>query len=160
MKKRILALDLGTHLGWAKSPLESGVVDLSNRRGESVGMRFVHWRRWLEIMLQSGVDIVVYEDVKNHKGVQAAHIYGGLLSILQERCEVLKIEYTHYGVGEIKRHATAKGNAKKEAMVAAAEQKWPEITIEDDNHADALWLLSLANKMLGVNHSTEEPCPK
>ncbi len=143
MSARVLALDLGTHPGWAFSPLESGVLDLRPRRFESEGMRYVHWRRWLDTVLQGEgrPEVVVYEEVHRHLGVTAAHVYGGLMAILKERCEVLKINYTSLGVGEIKKHATGKGNANKEAMIAAAEARgWAPV---DDNHADALFILDL-----------------
>lgn len=145
--KTILALDLGTKLGWALSDREAGTIDLSARRNhESSGMRFVRFRTWLREMLDSGIDLVAYEDVRNHKGVEAAHIYGGLVAILQEECLTRRkpVEYVGVGVGAIKRFATGKGNAPKDLMVAAAQRRWPELPIADDNMADSLWLLSYA----------------
>jgi crossover junction endodeoxyribonuclease RuvC len=73
-------------------------------------------------------------------GVDAAHIYGGLLAILSEECERRNIPYSGVPVGSIKRHATGKGNADKEKMLTFARARWGKI-VTDDNHADALWIL-------------------
>jgi len=94
--------------------------------------------------MTTGVDLVVYELVHRHEGTQAAHIYGGLLASLQRICDQNQVEYQGFGVAEIKKHATGKGNANKEMMIEAARKSYPSATIEDDNVADALHLLSLA----------------
>lgn len=145
---RILSLDLGTQCGWAITPHESGVWDLSPRRFEGSGMRFVTFRQHLKKVLE-GIDLVYFEEVRKHMGVDAAHVYGGLMAVVTEECESRKIPYQGIPVGTIKRSATGKGNAPKEAMVAAAVAKFPTITIIDDNHADALHLLAYAQSLNG-----------
>jgi Holliday junction resolvasome RuvABC endonuclease subunit len=52
-----------------------------------------------------------------------------------------KIPYSGVPVGTIKKHATGKGNANKEAMIAAAVAMGYRPA--DDNEADALALLHL-----------------
>src|SRR4051812_15047065 len=54
-----------------------------------------------------------------------------------------------------------KGNANKAAMIAAAQRKWPGLGIadDDDNRADALWILDLAQQTLGINETTSGPIP-
>jgi crossover junction endodeoxyribonuclease RuvC len=136
---RLLALDLGTKTGWAVSPIESGVWNLASRRFEGGGMRYLRFRQHLTEALQ-GVTAVYFEEVRRHLGVDAAHIYGGLLAILSEECERRNIPYSGVPVGSIKRHATGKGNADKEKMLTFARARWGKI-VTDDNHADALWIL-------------------
>jgi Holliday junction resolvasome RuvABC endonuclease subunit len=63
-------------------------------------------------------------------------------------CYDNSIEYRGYSPSEIKKHATGKGNANKDAILKAARQRWPDVEIVDDNEADALWLLDLAQKEL------------
>jgi Holliday junction resolvasome RuvABC endonuclease subunit len=85
---------------------------------------------------------VAYEDVRRHLGTDAAHVYGGFLAIVELECEKIGISCTGFPVGTIKKHATGKGNATKEMMILAAKKRgWNPV---DDNHADALHLLSLA----------------
>lgn len=145
---RILALDLGTKTGWALSPVESGVWNLAPRRFEGSGMRFVTFRQHLKKTLDS-VELVYFEEVRKHMGVDAAHVYGGLMAVVTEECESRKIPYQGIPVGTIKRAGTGKGNASKQEMIQAACNKWPLIKIIDDNHADALHLLAYGSELNG-----------
>lgn len=141
---KILAIDPGTHCGYALSPFESGVWDLSVKRGEGAGMRFHRLRRHLQEL--TFLDMVVYEYVVGQKGTFAAQIYGGIVSIITEYCEAERIEYSGVSVGTIKKSATGKGNSNKEVMLAAARERWPEVNIVDDNQGDALFLWAWANQ--------------
>lgn len=140
----ILALDLGTKCGYACSSGVSGVWDLTPTRFESSGQRFSKFKYNLEnTFLFSEVTSVVFEEVRAHMGVDAAHCYGGFLAILQTLCLEAKIEYRGIGVKTIKKHATGNGNADKKKMIDAAIIKFKRTNIIDSNHADALWLLDL-----------------
>jgi len=141
--KKIIGIDPGTHCGYALSPFESGVWNLSVGRHEGGGMRFVKLRNYL-VKVCEGVDLVVYEEVRRHLGTDAAHIYGGIIAIIQEYCELKGIPYQGVPVGTIKKFATGKGNSNKEVMLAAARAQWPELDIKDDNQADALFLWAWA----------------
>lgn len=143
---RILAIDLGTKCGWAISAYESGVWNLTPRRFEGSGMRFVTFRQHLRKVLE-GVEVVYFEEVRKHMGVDAAHVYGGLMAVLTEECESRKIPYQGIPVGTIKKHATGKGNAPKEEMIKVAERLYGALAIIDDNHADALCLLHYASSL-------------
>lgn len=138
----ILALDLGTKTGWALSTGQSGVWDFKLSKFDSAGQRYVGFRHALiEKFLINDVKKVYYEEVRMHTAVDAAHVYGGMVAILQSTCLENNIEYQGVPVGTIKKHATGKGNADKDAMVKAAVQKFKGIDVKDHNHADALWIL-------------------
>ena len=47
-------------------------------------------------------------------------------------------------LGRRRPELTGNGNASKEAMVACARKRWPQVTILDDNQADALLLWQMA----------------
>ena len=64
--------------------------------------------------------------------------------MLQLFCIENGIEYKGYSASEIKTHATGKGNANKAQVIEAARERLG-YQGNDDNEADALWLLSLAN---------------
>ncbi len=145
----IAGLDLGTNCGWALSDGRSGTWDLSGTRSaEGAGMRFVRFGKHLEETC-SDCDLIAFEDVRRHgpkAGVQASHVYGGLKAMLMQWCEHKAIPYIGYPPAEIKKHAVDRGNAKKNEMVCAARQKWSHYTSGDDNEADALWTMSLAQE--------------
>ena len=65
--------------------------------------------------------------------------YGGLMASLTSWGELRGIPYEGVPVGTIKRHATGKGNAPKQAMIDAARAKG--FSPEDDNEADAIAIL-------------------
>jgi Holliday junction resolvasome RuvABC endonuclease subunit len=147
MKNKILALDLGTKTGWALFSEDEGITggtqSFCQSRFDGGGIRFLKFHRWLEELLKcSGnkIDIVFYEEVRRHLGVDAAHIYGGFLAVLTSWCEEHKIPYHGVPVGTIKKHATGKGNAGKNEMITAA-RNLVGCHPDDDNHADAICLL-------------------
>ncbi len=80
--------------------------------------------------------------MRRHVSTDAAHAYGGFLATLTAWCEHHQIPYQGVPVGTIKKHATGKGNASKEEMVASARVRGH--TPVDDNEADALALLHWA----------------
>ena len=151
MNDYILAIDPGTRCGWAVRPLQptvgmiAGVWELKGGRFEGGGMRFLRLRSYLiEIGQRFQLKAVYYEEVRRHMGVDAAHIYGGVVAEIQAWCESLdpKLPYDGIPVGTIKKFATGKGNADKSMMVCAARSKWGEMY--DDNEADARWIAECA----------------
>ncbi len=149
----ILALDLGTTTGWAlqqrDGTITSGTQAFKPQRYEGGGMRFLRFKRWLNELLGHGwgLQAVYFEEVRRHKGNDAAHIYGGLMAHLTAWCEANGIAYEGVSVGTIKRHATGSGNAKKEAVLDAMRAKGHDP--QDDNEADALALLHWAIEQEG-----------
>lgn len=150
----ILAIDPGTNCGWALHDgrvIAAGVWNLKGGRFEGGGMRFVRLRRYLDEIgkAQPHITLVAYEEVRRHMGVDAAHIYGGVIAVLAAWCEDHKpaaIAYEAIPVGTIKKFATGKGNANKAAMIEAARRKWGVIV--DDNEADARWIAEFASQMV------------
>lgn len=107
-------------------------------------MRNLRFKRWLTDLKATtdGIGAVYFEEVRRHAGVDAAHAYGGFLATLTAWCEHHQIPYSGVPVGTIKRHATGKGNAGKELVIAAMRALGHEP--RDDNEADALALLTFA----------------
>lgn len=142
----IIGIDPGTAMGWAVldrdgARLASGVLDLSSRRHEGGGMRYVRARRRLAELLEAcPVEALAYEEVARHRGTAAAHVYGGLVAVITGLCEEHKVPYQGMSVGTVKRIATGSGNASKEMMQAAARSRWPEVGDVGPDEADALWI--------------------
>jgi Holliday junction resolvasome RuvABC endonuclease subunit len=148
---RIVAIDPGTTTGWAVGargqPDRVGLWKLPRPKRERRGPRFRVFRELLaELIGEAPTDLVAYERVMRHEGTDAAHLYGGLVAVLMELCEVSGVSYAGYLPHHLKQHATGHGNAHKPAMVASARARpcWRRLIVEDDNAADALWLLDLA----------------
>ena len=148
MSSTILTLDLGTTTGWAlrhqNGPTAHGFVSFKSQRFEGGGMRFLRFKHWLaEIKTMTGeINAVYFEEVRRHVGVDAAHVYGGLMATLTTWCEHHRIPYQGVPVGTIKKHATGKGNAGKAEVIAAMRALGHPVT--DDNEADALAILHWA----------------
>lgn len=167
----IIGLDLGTKCGWAVlgngvltpvgKRIASGTWNFSVKRHEGGGMRYVRFDKAIRELLDKwcfdisphGKDLrhspsvsvhVAYEEVRRHRGVSAAHVYGGLMATLQAELEVRGVPYTSIPVGTVKKHATGKGNASKEQMMTSAKKQWEDEgwELQDDNEADALWVAS------------------
>lgn len=153
----ILALDLGTSCGWALSRggvLTYGTKDFHPRRSDSAGQRWLKFRALLanQYVASGELHTVYYEDVQAHgpkdkPNTLAAHVYGGFLAHLEAWADVQRVRLVPVGVGQVKKHWTGRGNAKKEDMVAEARRRKFKVAADEDNTADALAILHLAIEM-------------
>ena len=148
--QRVLGLDLGTRCGWAilqgteGDYIAGGTWTLRRGADESGGMRIVRFESHLaELIAKNPRLVVAYEAVKRWRGSRAAIIYGELFGVV-ERLGLDHFDYVGFPPGRIKKEATGRGNSSKNMMQAAAAQRWPEVNIVDDNHADAMWIAHLA----------------
>jgi len=151
----VLALDLGTKTGFALGSsfdvksVTSGTVDFKPKKFASFGRRAKDFAAWLDrINTMNDIGEVVFEEVRRHIGTDAAHIYGAFLAEVTAYCEDNAIPFKGEPVGTIKKHATGKGNTKKDGMIAAA-RSWG-FDPKDDNEADALALLRMRLEQLGT----------
>lgn len=149
-----LALDLATKTGWAmrdrSGQVISGVQEFDLKRGESNGMRFLRFRKWLNEMFKLGQfgkeisaelpGLVVYEQA-HHRGGFATELALGLVTHTQSEAARYGLEYMPVHTASLKKWATGSGRAGKPEMIAKAEELAGDTKIIDDNHADALLLL-------------------
>jgi len=141
---KILALDCATKTGWAICDnngeiIESGVQDFTKRRGESNGILFLKFRKWLsDLIVQSKVKVVAYERA-HFRGGAATELCVGLQTRVQEIAADNNVELLPAHTTEIKKHATGKGNADKAEMIVKAKEILKRDPI-DDNEADAVHL--------------------
>mgnify|MGYP003339329769 CR=1 FL=1 len=141
----ILALDLATTTGWALRTADgqilSATVSFKPSRYDGGGIRYLRFRAWLDSMAKdaAGIGVVHYEEIRRHLSTDAAHVHGGLLAILTSWCEQHSIAYQGVPVGTIKRFIAGKGNADKQAVIAAVRDRGFKPT--DDNEADAIAIL-------------------
>lgn len=149
MSEKILALDIATITGWA-TDTSSGIWNLRPNRGESEGMRVVRFKAKVkELITLEEITLVVYERPAGmHKS--SIMVASEMVGVLKDLCEELKVNYASYSATEIKKHATGKGNSGKILMVKLAMEKFTNIRVLDDNHADALWLHDMVKCELRV----------
>jgi len=144
----ILALDLATKTGWAFSGGTSGVQSFKPRRGDSPGVRYLNLRAWLSGMHEiTPFELIAYEQA-HHRGGHATEVLVGMATTVQAWAAEHGVETTTRQSVEIKKHALGKGKGSKLSMMLACEKKFG-IEPQDDNHADALFLLSLVMSDLG-----------
>ncbi len=149
----MLALDLGTTTGWALRSTDglitSGTVSFRPGRFDGGGMRYLRFTNWLTELdrLAGPIAAIWFEEVRRHAGTDAAHVYGGLMATLTASAELRGVPYQGVPVSTIKRHATGKGNANKDAMIAAARERG--FSPADDNEADAIAILLWAIETRG-----------
>jgi len=141
----LLALDLATHTGWClreNGALESGVETFDVKRGESAGMRYLRFRRWLEEM-GPRAELIVYEQtIMTGPGSIAREIATGFATRVQEYCAEHEIEHAAVWASTLKKWTTGKGNADKAAMLEAVARRWRRV--DDHNEGDAVALLHYA----------------
>lgn len=161
----ILAVDPGSKLGWALligATVESGVEDMSLRRGESPGARYLRFRRWLadtdelaEKMTGARIALIVYEQA-HHRGGFSTEVLVGFTTRLQEHAAAAaKCECVGVHSATLKKFATGSGRGDKLQMIEAATRFW-SITPKDDNHADALCMLAWGREQYGAKAPAED----
>ena len=148
---KILAIDPATACGWAHSSDCWGTWDLSIRGDESSGMRLIRFAGKLrEIHRDVGIDVIAYEGATvagstkgNLNGFKLIDRLGAQIQVFAE--ETGGVECRPYNLSTIKAFA---GCRKKTDMLDAARKRWGP-GVEDENQADALFLLALVQRDLG-----------
>lgn len=142
----LLSLDVATKTGW-KTKTASGVWDFSLKRDESSGMRILRFiSKIKEVVKLEKINLISFERTAGfHKN--ALIVQAELHGALKLYCEENEIPYTAYSATEIKKFATGKGNANKDAMIRYAKEKYGYLG-KDDNEADAIHIFYLTKHML------------
>ena len=140
----ILALDVATKTGFCDEN-DSGVWDFKLKRDESSGMRLVKFGQNVRWQIEhSEINLVVFERTAG-RHQNAIIVQSELHGVLKHICEDMNVDYRAYSASEIKKFATGKGNAKKDAMIQACIDNYGIEPI-DDNEADAIHLYMLAKR--------------
>ena len=123
-----LALDPGTHTGWAAQidgRIESGVQAFDLERGESPGMRFIRFNRFLaEMLAMVKPEIVCFEKAFLMPSAHASEIHYGMSTRIMEACSSLGIEHQSINAMKLKKWATGYGRASKAMMLDAVRSRW------------------------------------
>lgn len=138
---KILALDMATKTGWAVIEdggiKESGVQDFTKGRGESNGLMFLRFRKWLQEIASFGPFSIVAYERAHYRGGAATEVCVGLQTRAQEFAAETGAESAPVATTTLKKFATGRGNADKADMVKAAALILGRPPV-DDNEADAV----------------------
>lgn len=151
----ILALDLATNTGWAaldpQGRVTSGTQRFDLAKGETEGVRWLRFRRWLREMLDlTGARLVAREQMLlvALPGA-AAKLAAGLHTVVEEELAERGLDGSCVHAGTLKKWATGRGNAKKPDMIAEAERRYGLTGLTHDR-ADALLILAWAREDAGA----------
>ena len=139
----ILAIDPGTHCGWASfdgERVESGVHEFRLGRGDSPGMRFLQFNAWLAEMIALVKPTLIVFERPHLRGGYATDLLVGFTTRIEERCAEAGLECHAVHSATLKKAATGSGRADKLGMMRAMSERYGR-TIDNDNEADALGLL-------------------
>lgn len=174
VKKRALGIDMGNMCGYAyfeylpsELPCEIipnvGIWNLTPGAWDTGATRLLRLRQFLNVMLP---DVIFYEDarfdspVAEMQGKTVGQIIARAISgsrwliaihaTIVQWAEENMVPTHAFSTGEIKKHATGKGNSNKEKMIEAFNEKWgyefdPEEydSTKADNVVDAAFALDL-----------------
>jgi len=155
----ILGLDMATKTGLCflenGKVFASGVQDFSKRRGESNGIMFMRFRKWLvELPAISPTAIIVIAYERAHmRGGAATEIALGLQTHAQEVAAVQGVESVGVHTATLKKFACGAGRADKSQMIAEAWKILGRPPI-DDNEADAVHVARWAESEFGTGISS------
>ncbi len=135
-----IALDLGTKLGYVVDNtidiIKSGTIHFRKRES-----KYNDYESFLCDLINNvckgSCACIYYEKVRAHRGVDAAHMYGGFEAILQKLASSFNIPFVGIPVKTIKKAITGNGNANKIGVMLSVKEHMG-IDPVDDNHADAL----------------------
>ena len=145
---KILALDCATKTGYALvvdgQLKESGVQDFSKKRGESNGILFLRFRKWIDVLVDlTKPEVLAYERA-HFRGGAATELCVGLQTRVQESAALRDVPCLPITTSSVKKFATGSGRASKQDMLYQAAIFLNRQPI-DDNEADAVLLAMFAN---------------
>lgn len=96
----------------------------------------------------SEIDLIVIEGPSFGQMRQSGeHVRAGLwwriVSICTDTAPVVEVP-----PATLKKYATGKGNAAKDAVLLATARRFPDVDLRDNNQADALWLAAMGARHL------------
>ncbi len=144
----ILALDCASKTGFATQidgVIESGVQDFTKRRGETNGILFMRFNKWLNDMQSLAEFDVIVAEKAHHRGGAATEIGVGLFTRAMEFAAKVNAEFMPVHSGSLKKFYVGKGNCSKPEMMKVFEERCGRKAISSDE-ADAHGLLMFAKE--------------
>lgn len=147
----ILAIDPGTKFcGWARNYPKpaSGAWGLASKRIEGPGMKYLRFQKYFIQAVAFGAELVIFEEVRSHNGVAAAHAYGGIVAFLMAYCEDKGVDYSSVPIGTWKKTIVGHGGSNPTTYLKFVQDHIDKACTSVD-HAAALCILEWANREYG-----------
>lgn len=143
----VLGLDLSlTSTGIAR---RRTVGRLTPPKGQS-GLVRLRWIRERVLEAAAGADLVVVEGLAFSSNTGKAAERAGLWWLVADALDTAGIPVAVAPPASRCRYATGKGNAPKDAVLAAAVRRFPDVDVTGNDQADALWLCAMGCEYLGA----------
>lgn len=155
----LLALDLGTNLGWARLQGRSVTGYGTVHCAPTTRRPFGRWTKFRDFILaeirEHRIDVIAYELPIAHSSnpgqFRTVQVFGGFLAQLEAIADANGWDAKRlqgYDLAKAKKAWTGSGAANKDHMVAEARRRG--FRPDTDNAADALAVLHLAAEMAGL----------
>lgn len=147
----VLALDLGTKMGWALRKPDGGIIygpaDWTPEGHHAPGFRFLRFRHWLtETKNAAGtLDRIWFEDITFVKTAYQMRTFGAFWGVLTSWAIAHGVDCDGINPSTIKKGITGNGKAKKAQVIAAVRAHG--FRPENDDVADAIALLLLKTEI-------------
>ncbi|GAA4176399.1 hypothetical protein [Gryllotalpicola koreensis] len=142
--------------------IKSELIKSSGKRGDSLAdrdwrLRVLMNRILLHADMLSTESVVVIEQPAYSQTAGSHHDRSGLWWLIVH--ELISADYRVVEVSpsSLKKYATGKGNAAKDAVLAAVVKRYPHADVTDNNVADSLVLAAMGARHL--EHPIEESLP-
>lgn len=152
---RIVALDLSLSATGVAHNAGTAERAFTLRPRQLRGVERLEWIMRRVVKEALGKDLVVIENYAFARPNQA-HQIGELGGVIRLALYTHNIAYVEIAPSALKKYATGKGNAPKEAVLAAAFQRLGYAGY-DHNESDALWLLAMALDHYGMEEAPQVP---
>jgi Holliday junction resolvasome RuvABC endonuclease subunit len=142
----VLALDLGTHCGFAlrkeSRVVKSGENTFDKKKDDDDGERLFRYLQWLRYEVRSNnVKLITYEEV-NFVSSQLQHrLWCGWMTSTLLVAKIEKVAVRGFATNVVKLAASGHGAAGKPRMMAAAKSHFGLGVLPEENEADALCVL-------------------
>lgn len=114
------------------------------------GLDRLRWIRQHVLVASAGVDLVVVEGLAFSSNTGKASERAGAWWLVVDALDAAGLSVAVVPPASRCRYATGKGNAPKDAVLAAACRRFPDVDVTGNDQADALWLAAMGCEYLGA----------
>jgi Holliday junction resolvasome RuvABC endonuclease subunit len=96
-----------------------------------------------------GVDLVALEELAYGAKGESSWVLPWIWGEVIRLCERHDIDLVIVNVATVKKYATGKGNADKDTVLLTTTRRYPDVTLTNNNEADAMVIAAIGCRYLG-----------